>query len=153
MPTIDTGSIVIASRLEKLGFKRVAQELKFMGERKRKLAVAYENYRYVRQERIDAFNAKLKKETLTGKEPYSGAWKALEFTTIESYPKVPPDEILALLETAQERKCFDAFEIASIREVKDPILFGRIQNCPDRFFIGQWDTDVKIEDILMPSEG
>jgi hypothetical protein len=47
--------------------------------------------------------------------------------------------------------CFDSFEIAKIqwkREIKDPILFGRIDGCPDRFYVSQWDDDVRIEDIL-----
>lgn len=148
---IETGTIV--SKLEKLGFKRAAEDLKMFAERKRKLALAYEHYRYVRQEKIDAFNEKLKAETITGKEPYTAKWKTLDFVSIGGYGSVPPDEVLTKLETAQERKCFDTFEVAYIRDVKDPILFGRITGCRDRFFIGQWDTDVKIEDILLPNEG
>lgn len=50
-------------------------------------------------------------------------------------------------------KCFDSFSVAHIAEVKDPILFGEIAECTDKFFIAQWDEDVKIEDILTEKEG
>jgi hypothetical protein len=35
-----------------------------------------------------------------------------------------------------------------VKEVIDPIIFGKIDGCTDRFFIAQWDDDVKIEDIV-----
>lgn len=152
MPT-GTEDAVVVSKLERLGFVKAAGELKILAERKRKLALAYEHYRFVRKEKIDAFNAKLKSQTKVGKEPYSASWKSLRFTNIRDYAMVPPDEILMALETAQGRKCFDEFLVAHITEVKDPILFGAIGGCSDLFFIGQWDNDVKIEDILMPNEG
>lgn len=151
MPT--RNDVEVLSKLEKLGFTRAASELKLLAVKKRKLAIAYEHYRFVRPEKIEAFNAKLKAETKTGKEPFSAEWKTLEFTPVYNYESVPPDDAMAALETAQDYKCFDAYEIASIKKVKDPILFGRINDCPDRFFIAQWDNDVKIEDILMPNEG
>jgi len=37
--------------------------------------------------------------------------------------------------------------------VPDPILLGRITGCENRYFIAQWDDDVKIEDILKENEG
>ena len=37
--------------------------------------------------------------------------------------------------------------------LKDPILVGRIQGCSDAFVIAQWDTDLKVEDILSATEG
>ena len=151
MPT-QTHDEVVASRLEKLGFGRASGEVRVLAQKKRKMAVAYEHYRFVRQEKIDAFNAKLKVQT--GRNMESMAYmeyQVLAFTPVGNYENVPPDEVLAQMETAVERKCFDSFEVAHIRQVKDPILFGCIAGCPDRFFIGQWDTDVKIEDILLPN--
>lgn len=139
-----------ADRLEKLGFKNASANLKTLENKKRKLAIAYEHYRFVRQEKIKAFNEKLKAKTLN-KTTY--AYQTLAFTSIDQYTEVPPDHVLEKLGEAQEVNCFDSFEIAHIREVKDPILFGRINDCSDRFFIDQWDDDVKIEDILMPNEG
>ena len=51
---------------------------------------------------------------------------------------------------------FDTFEVAKIestRVYRDPIVFGRISGCDDRFYIAQYDDDVKIEDLLGPNEG
>jgi hypothetical protein len=51
---------------------------------------------------------------------------------------------------------FDTYEIAHIQSIverKDPILFGCITGCADKFFIAQWDDDVKIEDIINENEG
>ena len=144
---------ITADRLESLGFKRLSGEVKELSVRKRKLAIAYEHYRFVRQEKIDAFNKKLKEKTKK-KQPWGGeSWQALSFDAIETYDKVPPADVLEALEVAQGRKCFDSFEIASIKEVKDPILFGRIARCSDRFYIAQWDSDISIEDLLLPNEG
>jgi len=139
--------------LEKMGFTLAASKIKTLKEKRKKLMIAYENYRYVRQEKIDAFNAKLKKETLKGREPYDATWKELSFTSPAYYESAPPKSVLESMQTAVERKCFDKFEIAYIRDVKDPILFGRIEGCSDRFFIDQWDDDVKISDILKENEG
>ena len=140
--------VTIEERLEKTGFKAASKRVTELRERKRKLMIAYENYRFVRQEKIDAFNEKLRKQ-----KSKDGSYSLLDFSPIESYEGAPPESVLDALETAQARNCFDTFEVAYIRRVKDPILFGRIKACPDRFFIAQWDDDVKIEDILKPHEG
>lgn len=139
--------------LEKLGFDAAAKMLKDLRARKRKLALAYEFYRFVRQEKVDAFNEALKKKTIKGSEPYTATWQKLSFTPIANYQHVPPEPVLQDLQAAVNRDCFDSFEIAHIREVKDPILFGRINDCSDRFFISQWDTDVSIDDLLNKNEG
>lgn len=129
-------------RLKRLGLDSASDKLVKAKELQRKLAIAYEHYRFVRQEKIDAFNVKLSKDG-----------KMLGFTSLKDYGQVPPDAVLEALEHAQSRECFDSFEVAHIVKVPDPILFGRINNCPDRFFISQWDDDVKIEDILTEREG
>ena len=143
----------VESLLEKTGFKGLAENLKVAKDAKRKLAVAYEHFRYVTQKKVDEFNAKLKVQTMTGTPPFSAEWSKLSFTPIETYDKVPPVEALLKLEEAQGMKCFDSYEVAYIEKVKDPIIFGRIQDCPDRFFIAQWDTDCSIQDILKDNEG
>lgn len=142
-------------RLEKLGFKGASEKLKILSERKKKMAIAYEHYRFVRPEKIVEFNARLRVNTLKN-EDYRTTWQELSFTKIESYNEVPPEFVLTELEKAVDRKCFDSFEVAHIVtnvKVPDPILFGRIEGCADRFFISQWDDDVKIEDILKENEG
>jgi len=137
-----------AEELASLGFTKVSSNLKTLSAKKRKLALAYEHFRFVREEKIRAFNEKLYKERKN-----NGEYKTLSFTPIEYYEEIPPDHVLTSLLEAKKIGCFDSFEIASIRTVKDPILFGLIDDCSDRFFIDQWDEDVKIEDILMPNEG
>lgn len=139
---------VTVEQLDRLGFKRAAGRVAALKEKKRKLALAYEHYRFVRQKAVDEFNAKLRKQA----KDFS-SYEMLDFCDISAYEHVPPAEVLEALEVAQERKCFDAFEIAYIREVKDPILFGRIRGCPDRFYVAQWDDDVKISDLLKENEG
>ena len=137
------------SRLESLGFKQVVEKDKKVGVLRRKLAIAYEHFRYVTQEKVDKFNAKLHKKTMNRQ----GDYKRLEFESISKTELVPPSDVLTLLEEAKKLDCFDEFEIGYIAEVKDPIVFGRVKGCANRFFIGQWDDDVRIEDILAPNEG
>jgi len=142
-------TIVKADELASLGFTAASNNLKNLAIKKRKLAIAYEHFRFVRQEKITAFNDKLRQQR---SDPF-GSWNALCFTPIEAYTEIPPDHVLTSLVEAKKFECFDSFEIAHIVKVKDPILFGCIKDCSDRFFIDQWDDDVKIEDILMPNEG
>lgn len=141
--------VVNESRLGKLGFTMAAKNVKTARETSRKLMLAYENHRFVRQEKITEFSKRLRANTLTR----DGSYKILSFTPVADYPQVPPPDVLEAMETAVERKCFDAFEVAYIREVADPILFGRVNGCPDRFFIAQWDHDVSISDLIGPNEG
>lgn len=135
-------------RLDELGFKVAAKTI----SKARGLALAYEHYRYVRWEKIMEFNEKLKKQTIHGNE-FQQDWQELVFEDISMYEKVPPAHVLDSLETAKGRKIFDSFDIAYIKEVKDPILFGIIEGCTDKFFIDQWDSDVSISDILKENEG
>jgi hypothetical protein len=154
METKTQGTEGTIAFLERLGFKTAAAELARMKEHKRKLALAYEHYRFVRQEKVAEFNKKLLKKTGQHMDDVRiMEYQTLQFERIEHYPNVPPQSVLSSLETAQNRKCFDYFEIASIRNVKDPILFGGIHGCSDRFYIDQWDTDVSIDDLLKANEG
>lgn len=138
-----------ADRLEKLGFKRASSQVRVLAERKRKMMIAYENFRFVTEKKVQEFNAKLRATARNTRIAYN----ELYFTDVQAYEGVPPGHVLQAMEEAMNLGCFDKFEIAAIREVKDPILFGRITGCGDRFYIAQWDDDVKIEDILKPNEG
>lgn len=133
-------------QLEQLGFKGMAKKL----DGAKRLALAYAKFGFVSQKKIDEFNERLRKETLQeDKNAYS--YKRLMFTDIAHYSKVPPPHVLSRLEEAINENCFDSFEVATIqwiKEIKDPIVFGRIEGCDDRFFIAQWDDDVSIEEIL-----
>lgn len=141
-------------RLEALGFKTAALKVKELISKQRKLAIAYEHYRFIRQDKIDAFNAKLRAKS--GKNMGDAMlmeYQKLDFMDASRYEGIPPDSVLDSLEKAKDHKCFDNYEVAYIRNVKDPLLLGRVNGCPDRFFIDQWDNDVKIEDILKTNEG
>lgn len=143
-----------AGLLAKLGFTKMATELKTLEIRKHKLMIAHEHYRFVTQDKIDAFNRKLAKES--GKnmnDPFNMEYKTLAFSTVGNYDKIPPADVLAEMQVAQDRKCFDDFEVAYIKQVKDPLLFGRIHGCPKRFYIAAWDDDIKLSDLIMPNEG
>lgn len=139
-------------RLNALGFKAAASKIEKLAAQKRKLMIAYEHYRFVRQEKIDEFNAELQHKTQVGSR-MTGNYQTLAFTPIANYQECPPAEVLASLTEALERKCFDSFEVAHIVKVEDPILFGRINDCSDRFYVDAWDNDVKIEDLLKENEG
>lgn len=143
-----------AERLLKLGFKTAATELAVLIDRKRKLALAYEHYRFVTPEKVAFFNQELMRRTGKNMDSVQNmAYQRLDFTPIEHYQTVPPDSVLASLETAQERKCFDSYEIGYIRNVKDPLLFGRVDGTPNRFYIDGWDDDISITDLLKENEG
>lgn len=138
-------------RLEKAGLTGMAKTIKKLKEKKSKMLIAYENYRYVRPEKFQEFNDRLRKETF---KDYT--YSRLRFTPLETYGKVPPMNVIELIEQANERGCFDKFEVAdieSVTELPDPIVFGVIEGCSDKFFISQWDDDVKIEDILSDVDG
>lgn len=136
-------------RLQSLGFNKVIEKDSKTRELTRRLAIAYEHFRYVTPEKIDKFNQKLRKET----KQKDGSHKYLAFEKISDTDLVPPDEVLTKLEQAKQLDCFDWFEIAYIAKVEDPIVFGVIEGCFTKFYVAQWDNDVRIEDILTSNEG
>lgn len=147
--------LVNESDLEELGFKAAADSLKQKRELARKLRIAFEFYRVVTPEHITAFNEKLYKSSRAdAKIGYT--YQKLAFVPIGQYGEVPPAAALEALREAKKRNCFDRFEVAKIESVTvipDPILFGCIDGCDNKYFIAQWDDDVKIEDILKEDEG
>jgi len=124
--------------LAELGMKAASEKLLRKKFGKTKLMRAVSDYRYATGEDLDDFNKEMKQY---GKE--------LVVVEIKEYDKIPPDDVLAKLLEAKEKKCFDGFHVAYIRKVKDPILFGKIDDFKNLyFFIAQWGDDVKIEDII-----
>lgn len=124
--------------LAELGMEKAAEKLLRKKFGKTKLMKAVNDYRYATGEDLDEFNKEMKQY---GKE--------LVVVKIKDYDKIPPDDVLADLMTAKEKKCFDSFHVAFIRKVKDPILFGKIDDFKNLYFyIAQWGDDVKIEDII-----
>ena len=132
-------------RMEKAGLTTAMLQLRKLREQKQKMTIAYKHYRFVKPEKFQAFNERLKKETL---KDYT--YSRLKFTELAKYEKVPPMHVIDKLEEANARACFDKYEVASIEsvtELPDPIIFGIIDGCSDKFFIDQWDSDVKKDDL------
>lgn len=170
-------TIPTQQQLHKLGFVTAASEMQRHKEAaplalRQKLRTAFEFYRVVEPHHIERHNNMLKSLTrkLTRKwRQYSEVHREysflqLDFTTIHNYPAAPPAEVLVELQKAKEMGCFDRFEVCTLgrhtlREstpvfrMPDPILFGRIDGSENRYFIAQWDDDIKIEDILREDEG
>ncbi len=146
--------------LREMGFEAAATDLEKKIEFKRKMTIAYEHYRFVTPEIFNRFNEDLKERTLkrSGKEGVNLVhnYDKLVFKKVSEYKDSPPVAVLDEMRTAKAMGCFDTFEIAKIEatvEYKDPIVFGVIHGCDDRFFVSQWDNDVKISDILKEMEG
>jgi hypothetical protein len=163
--------------LKELGLTKAAEKLDKGRALKSKLAIAYEHYRFVEPHIVTRFQEQIHDKTKkiqevcrqcknkhnvercswcrgTGAEHYTH--DKLSFILLEDYEEVPPPDCLLDLKKAKDMNCFDSFEVAKVETVEvrpDPIIFGRINNCVDRFFITQWDDDVKIEDILKENEG
>ena len=144
------------SDLEQLGFTAAASGLKYKREIARKMRIAFEHFRVVTPENIQAFNHELCKRTRTSREGGGYTYQRLEFIPISEYEQVPPAAVLEALRAARELNCFDAYQVAMIVSqtvIPDPILFGIITGCSNKYYIAQWDDDVKIEDILKEDEG
>lgn len=141
------------------GFHAAAQKILEVADRAARMAKAYEFYRFVSQEKIEAFQKRLKEKTFRSEGQYPNLFEnfdILSFTPAQDYPDMPPPEIMEKVKQTVATGIFDTLEVAKIestRVYRDPIIFGRIYGCPDRFFVAQWDEDVKIEDLLAEHEG
>lgn len=155
METVDRDMLAL------LGFDTAANRLKEKEDQARKLAVAYEHYQYVSEEAVKAFTEDMKARTLDEQRNNSSytitrKWKEPKFWAVKDYPNVPPQDVLVEVEKAISRGCFDGFEVMGIEEVTEvtrlpmpePVVFGRVKGCTDRFYVAQWDDDVKFEDIV-----
>lgn len=67
---------------------------------------------------------------------------------VVSYKGIPPLSVLKTMKTHKARGIFDYFTIATVNEIKDPLLLGRINNHADRYFISQWGDDVSLDDLI-----
>lgn len=142
-------------RLEKLGFKAAHKQVSEKINKGKKMHIAYQNYEFITPEDIKKFNEYLMKKTREDTKSYY-TYDKLDFIGVEAYNEAPPVEVLEEMETAVKRNCFDYFEIAKIKsekKIKDPILFGRVKGCGDRFVIAQWDDDVTVQMIREAVDG
>lgn len=148
------------------GFSQAARRVTLQ----QKLAQAYEHYRYITKDQIEAYQDKLRKSTVrpaVGDERYdyrsgrnvSHVCDQLRFQSVEKYAGTPPQDVLEAVKVAKERGIFDGFEVADIQPVAtkfkmpDPIVFGVVNGCTDRFVIAEWGDDVKVSDIIEKHEG
>ena len=137
-------------QLAQLGLSEAVSQLQRREEACEKWALAYAHYKFVTPEQVQVFRDKCTQEYRTSERGYR-VEKRLVFTPIKDYPSVPPTEALTALQEAQARKVFDGFEIAHIEWqeiIPDPILFGCITGCPDKFVIAEWGTDVSYADLV-----
>jgi hypothetical protein len=146
--------VPIIEELQELGFESAAKKVQESKELYRKTAVAYEHFDHVSEEDVNKFNEAVRKQTQKDHNNYI-TYDQLKFYNVKDYLEVPPADVLEKLKEAKKWNCFDYFEIAkieSVKQMKDPILFGRIKDCGDYFFIAQWDSDVTIEAIKKAAE-
>jgi len=143
------------AELRELGLTEAANKMKRQRELARKLRIAFEHFRVVTPEQVTRFQSELlEKRTRGAYGSYS--YQSLKFTALEAYPNVPPAEVLQKIRGAKELKCFDRFEVLTLETVEvipDPVVFGIIDGCDNKYFVAQWDDDVKIEQILREHEG
>jgi hypothetical protein len=163
-----------AKSAEDAGFVKAAADLRMKAERGRKLAIAYEHFKIVPQEKITSFNEKLKEKTrrpldseqakrleLQKVPHHPTRWEGatvihdeLTLVKMADYPGLPPSEVLGKVKEAKSLNCFDRFEVAEVSPVStvvklpDPIVFGLVDGCTDRFFIAEWGQDVKVSDLI-----
>lgn len=145
--------------LEEAGFTAAVAETKRLADLKRRMVLAYEHYRYVTPEQINHFNTRLRAETRkrnNNAAAYMITYDTLRFRDISVYPGCPPADVIQKVKEAKAHDIFDSLEVADIESVVeyvDPIIFGRIHGCDDRFYIAQWGDDVNIDDILPAHAG
>lgn len=67
---------------------------------------------------------------------------------VGNYKGVPPDSAINKLIEVRAKNIFDEFTVASVSNVPDPLLLGRLSGTSDRFFLHQWGDDVCLDDII-----
>lgn len=142
--------------LKELGLDAASHKLTEKISLKKKLLIAYEHFRFVEPHIFDRFQEEIKTKTLKKKDGWYDSYDTLKFIPLKEYGEVPPPDCLMDLKNAKDMGCFDYYEVAKVETVEhrpDPIIFGCIKGCVDKFYITQWDDDVKIEDILRDGEG
>lgn len=149
-------TIPTESELRELGLHSAAEKIKRARETAAKLRIAFEHFRVVTPEIVSRFQEELWNQRYTDPITYGLFYKSLRFTALELYPEVPPADVLHKIRKAKDLNCFDRFEVLTVeaREVQpDPVVFGIIDGCDNRYYVAQWDDDVKIEQILREDEG
>lgn len=156
METKDAEVMPTECELRELGLTAAADKIKRAKELARKLRIGFEHFRVVTPQQVTRFQEELWNNRCTDPSTYALSYQVLKFTALESYSEVPPGEVLQKVREAKELKCFDRFEVLTLESqevVPDPVIFGIIDGCDNRYFVAQWDDDVNIEQILREDEG
>lgn len=69
-------------------------------------------------------------------------------SNIKDYAGIPPIGVLERLKETKAKEIFDYFSIATVNEVKDPLLLGRINGHADRYFLAQWGNDISLDEVI-----
>jgi hypothetical protein len=149
-------AIPAESELRELGLNAAADKMKRARELAGKLRIAFEHFRVVTPEQFARFKEELWNQRESNQLTYGLSYKTPKLTALEAYPEVPPAKVLEEIRAAKELKCFDRFEVLTLQSVEvvpDPVIFGIIEGCDNKYFVAQWDDDVKIEQILREDEG
>lgn len=152
----DAEKMPTESELRELGLNSAADKIKHARELATKLRIAFEHFRMVTPDQVKRFQEELWSKRYTDPHTYGLFYKTMKFTRLAFYDEVPPAEVLQKIKEAKELKCFDDFEVLTLESqevLPDPVVFGIIEGCDNRYFVAQWDDDVKIEDILREDEG
>jgi len=145
---------------EKAGFTRAVQAAKDVQDRRKRLAIAFEHFRYVTLEDIETFQNQLRESTFTNNGTayprLVETFDVLALVLIEDYHGLPPEAVVKEVARVKDMGVFDAMEVAYVqtkRVDRDPIIFGTITGCPHRFYVAEWGDDVSINDILGKHDG
>jgi hypothetical protein len=69
-------------------------------------------------------------------------------TPVKHYNKIPPQYVAEKIIRANSLELFDKIVVAEIGRVNDPLILGRIDGTNIRFFIAQFDDDIKLDDLI-----
>lgn len=153
--------ITTVEELKELGFTAAAAGVERDRVLAHKMRVAWENTESVITPEIFAkFCEDLRRQTerKTGQTNQWGehsTFDTIKLTSLADYPEVPPKEALDALKRVKDLGCFDSFEVAtrkSVHVIPDPVIFGRINDCPDRYTVAIWGDDLPIREWLAKDE-
>ena len=93
------------NQLKELGFEQASNRIETERNRMKKMHIAYQNFEFVSPESINKFNEKLREKTKK-EDKYRTTYDKLVFIPVKDYNEAPPKEVLEIMKTAVEKKCF-----------------------------------------------
>lgn len=135
----------IASEYELSGARQNAQKLFELAEIECYKSMLYaQGYtKYIEEKTVNKYTDKLPSN------------KDLVITKLEDFSNPIPNRCMKKVKEAKGKNIFDSFVVFHIEEVKDPIIFGKINIdlLNDKYyFITCWDDDIKFSDLAKYQE-